>query len=197
MKIENLRKSYGEKLVLSGVSLSAKPGERILLRGGNGSGKTTLLKILAGTLLADSGSIDIDRPVAWLPATEAGFWPRLKGRTALELYARLWKVSPSHFDRAIENWSSLKTFREALELPTFELSTGNRQLLHFARVLMTQPKVILADEPFRSIDSDNQKFILERINEDAREALLIASSPSPINQFSWSQTWVCNQGSVR
>jgi ABC-2 type transport system ATP-binding protein len=209
LRFSDISKSFGSHRVLKNASGSALQGQRILLLGANGSGKTTLLKILVGLLAPDQGEVSLasiawppkaskDRAlIAWLPASESGFWPRLTGREALELYSRLWGVDPRFFHRVLADWSTSPAFRESLAMPTSQLSTGRRHLLHFARILMHQPQIILTDEPFRSLDEANQQLVLTQIETWAPEALVIVSSPTPSQAWNWQQTWTFADGSLK
>ena len=72
LEAEGIRKNYGKKTVLSGVSLTAEPGQCVGIVGGNGCGKTTLLSILAGARKADGGSLQIDgKEILGRPAVQA------------------------------------------------------------------------------------------------------------------------------
>ncbi len=196
LQFSNVSKSFGSLEVLKNACGVAKAGQRVLLKGANGSGKTTLLKVLAGLLTPDDGEVLRGSVVAWIPAIDAGFWPRLNGLSALELYARLWKVPDDRFQKHIASWSSSTVFRDSLKIPTYQLSTGRRQLLHFARALMHQPQIILVDEPFRSLDEENRKFAVSQIDGLALEALVVVSSPTDLTTWNWNQTWKFENGKL-
>ncbi len=209
LSYSGLAKSYGSKRVLVDVHGSAARGNRVVILGSNGSGKTTLLKIFAGLLKSDAGQIRLDAKtwppksaaanamVAWLPAIESGFWPRLSGRKSLELYARLWNVDNEHYSKVISDWSSSTSFKESLDMPTYQLSTGRRQLLHFARLVMHKPKLILADEPFRSLDEDNQAFVVEKIDKWLPNSVVIITSPNQTKVWRWHQELEIENGSLK
>jgi len=194
LQFSNISKSFGAVEVLKNAFGVAKAGQRVLLRGANGSGKTTLLKIFAGLLTPDDGEVLRGPDVAWIPASDVGFWPRVSGLHALELYARLWKVPDATFKQHIASWSSSDIFRDSLKIPTYQLSTGRRQLLHFARALMHQPEIILVDEPFRSLDEENRKFAISQIDSLAPRSLVVVSSPTELATWDWNQTWKFESG---
>ena len=196
LHFSNVSKSFGSNEVLRNASGVADKGQRVLLKGANGSGKTTLLKVLAGLLTPDDGEVLRGSVVAWIPASDAGFWPRLNGLSALELYARLWKVPDDRFQKHIASWSSSNVFRDLLKIQTHQLSTGRRQLLHFARALMHQPQIILVDEPFRSLDEENRKFAVSQIDGLALDALIVVSSPTDLTTWNWNQTWKFENGTL-
>ena len=202
LKIDQVSKSYSKNLVVSGFSKKAITGEKILLQGNNGTGKTTLLRLIAGLIDPDSGLVLInDQPfkarlhnpvISWLPVCESGFWGRLTALEGLSLYAKLWQVPEKIFSQQLESWKKFPAFNDILNQQTFNLSTGRRQLLHFCRLLINQPKIILMDEPFRSLDEETLLFIEKQFLKWAPLAIVIWSSPHPIaieNKFFHETLW--------
>ena len=177
IRLEEIEKRFSNRPALNKFSAQARSGDRILVTGPNGSGKTTLLRIMANLLKPDQGRVFCSKKISWLPTTESGLWARLSGLESLELYAQLWKVSTVDFKNQIDSWSHWPAFQESLQIPTQNLSTGRRQLLHFARLLFNKPQLILMDEPFRSLDSENMAFVIKQFALWAPEAAIIWSSP--------------------
>ncbi len=207
LNLVQLSKTFPQNPVISRFSKTAHAGEKILLRGNNGSGKTTLLRIIAGLIDPDLGHVLIagqsfqakthNQLISWLPVCESGFWGRLTVLEGLSLYAKLWKVSDKSFHQQIESWKKLPAFVEVLNQQIFKLSTGRRQLLHFCRLLLHQPKIILMDEPFRSLDIDTLLFIEKQFIHWTPSAVVIWSSPHPIasdNKFFHDTVWTLSSG---
>lgn len=187
-----LARSFGDRSILSGIELEAAPGEAIALLGPNGSGKTTLLRILATLLLPSAGdawigghSVSADpgavrRQIAWVPASEQGFLARLKGRENLRYFAALSGLADDReLARRISPWMALPPFEEALATPFNRCSTGMRQLLRMARALIARPRVLLLDEPTRSLDPETaakaRAILREACGSASRVALVLAT----------------------
>ena len=161
LEITRLLATYGEGMVLHGVSLSAEKGRVTALVGRNGAGKTTALKALMGLVDTPGGQIELDgRRLERLPAYErarAGIgyvpqgreiFPQLTVRENLELGM---EANPEV--RAIPE-SLFETFpilREFLDRKGGDLSGGQQQQLAIARALVARPRVLVLDEPTEGI----------------------------------------------
>src|ERR1700709_2044600 len=96
LEARGLKKLYGDREALRGVSFEAAPGELVAVIGPNGAGKTTLLSILAGILKADGGDVDVaEGAVGWVPQ-QAALYRRLTVEENLLLFARLEKHEDPH-----------------------------------------------------------------------------------------------------
>lgn len=150
--------------VLRGVSLEVREGEFFGLLGPNGAGKTTLFKILATLVLADAGEVRVDgidpgrdpdgvkarlTPVI---ADERSLYWRLTGRENLRLYAALYGLRGTERDDAVARMLAAVELEEAADRMAGTYSSGMKQRLLIARALLSRPKVLLLDEPTRSLD---------------------------------------------
>ncbi|GHT39166.1 hypothetical protein AGMMS49965_04460 [Bacteroidia bacterium] len=148
LKINDLRKSYGKKEVLSGISLELLPGQIYGLVGENGSGKTTLFECIRH-LQAYQGTVTMDTPAAigYLP-TALYFYPLMRGTEYIEfcLSARKLKI----------NAAEIQSLNHLFELPlndyAAEYSTGMKKKLAFMALLMQKNDILLLDEPFNGLD---------------------------------------------
>lgn len=150
--------------VLRGVSLKVPQGEFFGLLGPNGAGKTTLFKILATLVLADEGvvrvegidpAVDPDGVKARLTpviADERSLYWRLTGRENLRLHASLYGLAGADRTAAVERLLDTVEIREAADRMVGTYSSGMKQRLLIARALLSQPGVLLLDEPTRSLD---------------------------------------------
>jgi len=151
LTVANVSKSFAGPPVVDGVSLEVARGEFFALLGPSGCGKSTLLKIIAGLEKADSGSLEVPRPLSMDFQSAALLpWLTVEENVAFGLHA----LSKSKKD--IE--SSIKKFVNMVGLAPFaskyprELSGGQRQRAGLARALAIEPHVLLLDEPFSALD---------------------------------------------
>ncbi len=181
IEIRNLSKSYGTRHVLKGVSLTIAPGEIVLLLGANGAGKSTLLRCLLGTTSFD-GSISVGGkdPLADGPAVRSaiGYMPQSGGlhldltvRETIDFYAEI---------RGASRDRGLTLLAEAgldgyVDTPVGELSGGMRQRLGFALALLTDPQILVLDEPSASLDAASRRWLADRLRtlaDDGRTVLV-------------------------
>ena len=143
-------KRFGEREALRGVSFEAHRGELLAIIGPNGAGKTTLLSILAGLLEPTSGEIvAAPRAIGWVPQQTA-IYGKLTVRENLELFAKLEKVADpvATVARMLEQTGLGDRADDELG----RLSGGNRQRINIAVGLLSDPPVLLLDEPSSSLD---------------------------------------------
>jgi ABC-2 type transport system ATP-binding protein len=157
----------GETVALENVSFSAGPREVLALLGPNGSGKTTTLKLIATVLLADEGSIRVGgcdakvdslrvrRQVGIAVASERSFFPRLSARENLDFFAALDEVPIRERKRRITEVLVQTALENQADTLVVKFSSGMYQRLAIARALVKRPRVLLLDEPTRSLDAAN------------------------------------------
>jgi lipoprotein-releasing system ATP-binding protein len=160
MNVVDLRKSFvapnGERLeVLRGVDFAAADGESIAITGPSGSGKSTLLHLLGGLEAPDHGTIAVDGDADHKIGFVFQFHYLLPDLSAVENVA---------LPLLIVRWSKKRAFDRALELlqetgladraehPISHLSGGEQQRVAVVRALITEPKLLLADEPTGNLD---------------------------------------------
>ena len=162
---------------IDGVSMTISEGEIVSLLGPSGSGKTTLLLLMAALLPAEGGTIRYgERDLATLSEGEVssylmyevGFifqrthlWPRSSAlRNAAEKLVATGTGGRAARERVVP-WLERVGLGDRLESPAGQLSGGERQRVAIARVLACEPRLILADEPTGSLDSERSKQIVE------------------------------------
>ena len=185
ISIKDLHKSYkmgsNSLHVLKGINFDVSEGELVAIMGSSGSGKSTLLNILGMLDLLDKGSYDLDGvPIKDLDETKAanyrnkflGFvfqsFNLINYKTALEnVTLPLYYQGMNRKDRenlAIEYLDQVGLKDWATHLPS-ELSGGQKQRVAIARAMVSQPKVLLADEPTGALDSQTSKEVMALIQE--------------------------------
>lgn len=161
----------GRTVALKEVSLTVTSGTAVAVLGPNGSGKTTLLRLISTMLLPDSGRVlvggadtrtqaeEVRRRVSFAVSHDRSFFPRLTARENLEFFATLDDVSRTKRRELVPQLLELNGLSSAADTLAYKFSSGMFQKLGIARALVKQPKVLLLDEPTRSIDpGDAQQF---------------------------------------
>lgn len=179
ISIVDLRKSFiapnGERLeVLRGVTFSAIPGETVAITGASGSGKSTLLHLLGGLETPDHGSITLNG--ANDRRQEIGFVFQfhylLTDLSAVENVALPLLIGRRNSRDAYQQALTLLTeagLEARADHPVSHLSGGEQQRVAVARALVTEPKLLLADEPTGNLDAANGEEIAHTLVEYARK----------------------------
>ena len=176
---------------LCDVSFDVGKGEIFGLIGRNGAGKTTLTKIVATLVQPTEGSVTVlgnhsvrddqkvRRSIGLANAEERSFYWRLTSTQNLLFFARLHGLSDSEAKRRIDELFTLLELNEVAKRRFGELSTGNKQRLGVARALLSQPPVLLLDEPTRSLDplaaANMRRVISSLAKQDPPVSILFTS----------------------
>ena len=159
LEARGVSKRYGERLALKNVSMSAEAGEVVAVIGPNGAGKTTLLSIVAGIQQPDEG--DVARPeneVGWVPQ-QAAVYGKLTVAENLRLFARLEKRPD--VDGVVDQMLRQTGLEDRAGDQVATLSGGNRQRVNIAIGLLSEPDVLLLDEPSASLDPRQRERLWE------------------------------------
>ena len=167
--------------VLRGVDFAVHEGDLVALLGANGAGKTTILKTIATLLLPDAGSVRVlgheterdERAVrsvvGYVMADERSFQWRLSATENLDFFARLDGIPRSERKPRITTLLGRLDLQAAAEQPFGQFSTGMKQRLSVARALLKRPRVLLMDEPTRSIDGAHAAEVWRLVREELEE----------------------------
>jgi ABC-type multidrug transport system ATPase subunit len=184
VSLQALAREFGEHRVFGPLTIDAAAGEKIALVGPNGSGKSSLLRCLAGLLSPSEGSVSIGgHPADTVQARaltgvslaqERSFYRRLTGRQNLLMFAGLRfaaAAARAAVEAAIEELELAEIAAQRLD----RCSTGMTQQLALARALVCAPKVLLLDEPTRSLDTDAIARLWGAIGRRPEVAVFIAT----------------------
>ena len=184
LRIQNIEKYYGNKSNLTkavdDISFSVEKGEFTAIMGASGSGKTTLLNCISTIDRVTAGHIYLeDTDITALKGRELNRFRREKlgfifqdfnlmdTLTAYEniaLALSIQKRSAKEIDKAVKNVAEQLGITDVLGKYPYEMSGGQKQRVASARAIVTEPKLVLADEPTGALDSKSSKLLLERFN---------------------------------
>ncbi|MGE3334492.1 MAG: ABC transporter ATP-binding protein [Rhodospirillaceae bacterium] len=169
ISLKDVKKSFGEKKVLDGVTLDIAKGESVVVIGGSGTGKSVLLKCILGILLADSGTIEVDghdvtrlRP-ADREAVNKKFGMLFQGGALFDSLP-VWEnvafglIQAEHMSRkdakekAIETLGKVGLSADVATLLPVELSGGMQKRVGLARAIASAPEIVFFDEPTTGLD---------------------------------------------
>ena len=162
--VEELNKSYGSHKVINALSFSICEGERMAVFAPSGAGKTTLIKILAGLEKPDSGCVFLSDPDEVTVFQEPRLFPFLtiEENILLPFKIKNRSITPEVQQR-FNDWLELCDLGESLHHYPYQLSGGMRQKTALIRGLLGQPRFIMLDEPFQSINYAAKNAIISHI----------------------------------
>lgn len=174
MKIEihNLNKSFGDNHVLKSISLSTYSGKALGILGRNGAGKTTAIRIIMGVFPADSGEVLIDGKeinkygvsVGYLPE-ERGLYPKKNIMEQLIYFGMLKNISKKQAVKSAEYWLGRLEMSEYKNRRLDTLSKGNQQKIQLVATLISDPSIVILDEPFSGLDPVNAMLLKDIVKE--------------------------------
>lgn len=188
LRLEQITKSFGEKQVLKGISLSVESGKALGLLGRNGAGKTTSIRIIMGVFPADSGHVLLDgRPIdrsalqiGYLPE-ERGLYPKKVILEQLVYLASLHGMSRSQAKESALRWLKRLEMEEYRDKKLDTLSKGNQQKIQLAATLIADPQIIVLDEPFSGLDPVNAMLLKDVVKELIAAGKIVLFSSHQMN----------------
>lgn len=198
LKIAHVQKYYGNKTnltkALDDISFAVDKGEFVAIMGASGSGKTTLLNVISTIDRVTSGHIQIGhQEITTLKGARLNQFRReklgfifqdfnlLDTLTAYEniaLALQIQGMKAGVIDAKIQQMASQLDITEVLNKYPYEMSGGQKQRVASARALITQPELVLADEPTGALDSHSSKYLLEcfqHLNKQLQATILMVT----------------------
>ncbi len=181
LRVCDLKKNFGPRTALAGVSLQLRIGEILGLLGPNGAGKTTLLRAIMGRVVPDSGSIFIlnAAPEGWRHAElgwvtqELALYLRLSAYENLSVFGRYQGLSGKALDRAIRRALEWAALADRAAEPVQNFSGGMKRRLNMAAGIIHDPRILLLDEPTVGVDPQSRERIYGMIEELRRQQVSI------------------------
>ncbi|MBK8945232.1 MAG: ATP-binding cassette domain-containing protein [Ignavibacteriae bacterium] len=181
IRIENLSKKFGDKIVLDDISLNVEKSENLVVFGRSGTGKSVLLKCIVGLLKPDNGKIYIkDKEVTSLSSKElnkvrkftsflfqgAALYDSMTVRENLKFsLQRNVEISNQDAEKKIIKTLQMVSLADAIDKMPSELSGGMKKRIGLARSIITDPEIMFYDEPTTGLDPISSKEISELILE--------------------------------
>jgi len=193
LKVNNLAKSYGDKLVVDNLSFSIEEPGVFGLLGTNGAGKTTTIRMMLGMLKKDNGRVTWnEKPfnskevTTGYLAEERGIYSKFTVLDQLIYFGELKGMTRKEALKSIEYWLERLEATEYRNKRAEQLSKGNQQKIQFIAALISNPEVLILDEPLSGLDPVNTDLFKDIIKEEiARGKYIIMSSHqmSTIEEF--------------
>lgn len=215
LSVNNLTKKYGDKVVVENLNFEInEPGVYALL-GTNGAGKTTSLRIILGMLASNGGEVlwkgkplDAVRTNVGYLAEERGLYPKYSLLDQLLYFAKLRNVPKKTAMERIEYWSDRLLVDEYLFPPKVkgkkaskanradQLSKGNQQKIQLMAALISDPELIILDEPLSGLDPVNTDLFKSIIREEIakNKYLIMSSHQMPTIEEFCSDITILNRG---
>lgn len=178
--VDTLRRTFGTKEVVKGISFTVQKGEIFGLLGPNGAGKTTTIRLLTGQIEPSGGSAtvagcDVVKERAQLKERigvvfeDQNLYERLSARLNLEFSCWLYGLPTKRVDEVLD----LVRLRDRAKEPLRTFSNGMRQRIMIARALLHKPPMLFLDEPSRGLDPISAREVRETITQLSHEGMTI------------------------
>jgi len=172
--MEKVRKTFGEKVAVSGIDLVVPKGGLYGFIGPNGAGKTTTIRMIMSIIFPDSGTLEVlgrksaveskDR-IGYLPE-ERGVYKKMKVWDFLAHMGKLKGLDSSTIRQRIPEWLTRVQLPEVASKKCEELSKGMQQKVQFIASVIHEPDLLILDEPFSGLDPVNMRLLRDLINEE-------------------------------
>lgn len=196
IKLNNVSKKFGSKVLFNEFNLTIEQGDFIAITGGSGSGKTTLMNIIGLIEPCDHGSVDVFKYKNVKPnSKQSGLVIRSEIGYLFQNYAliddesveanlhvglKYQKVSKDNKVKQIADSLQRVGLKGYEKRNVFELSGGEQQRVAVARIMLKSSNIILADEPTGSLDETNREIIiglLREMNEEGKTIIIVTHDP--------------------
>jgi ATPase subunit of ABC transporter with duplicated ATPase domains len=193
LTLDKIVKSFGEKRVLSGVSLLVRRGERVAIIGPNGLGKSTLLKIATGNLRADAGA------VSWGYEAQVGYFAQDHHESLADGAAKpldvIWDVLPQEGTATVRGHLGRMLFSgDDVNKPVSSLSGGEAARLVFCRIMVQEPNVLVLDEPTNHLDLEAIAALVEALKAFEGTLLFVSHDRAFVSALATRILEVTEQG---
>ncbi len=187
IKVNQVSKSFGNKMVLNNVDLAIEQGQIFGLIGPSGAGKTTLVKLIVGMEKVDKGKVqvlntqipnlEVLQEIGYMAQSDA-LYEELTGKENLKFFASLFKLNKIEQKERIAYTASLVNLTDELNKKVMNYSGGMKRRLSLAVALIQNPKVLILDEPTVGIDPELRFSIwneLLRLKNEENKTIIVTT----------------------
>ncbi len=179
LKLEKIRKSFENNLVLKDVSFTVDTGEVVGLVGLNGSGKSTIIRIISGLIIQDNGTIENDfKNIGVLLEGSRNIYHFLTVRENIKYFSILNNIEDAYVENFMNKYITLFGLEDKLDEEVGNLSRGMIQKVSIMILLAQNPDIIIMDEPTLGLDIISTiqiREIIQDIVEEKNKTVLIVS----------------------
>ncbi|MBU1130795.1 ABC transporter ATP-binding protein [Patescibacteria group bacterium] len=208
IKVENLKKHYGDIKALDGISFEVKRGEVLGFLGPNGAGKTTTMKILTGFIAPTSGDVNIDNldlladslaikeKIGYLPES-VPLYTDMKVYEYLKFMAELRGIKKAKLASKIKEIVKVCGLEKVLKQNISELSKGYKQRTALAQAMVHEPDILILDEPTSGLDPNQIVEIRDLIKKiGAQKTVILCTHILQEVQAVCSRVIIINEGKI-
>lgn len=191
IKVQDMKKKYGDKQALSGISFNIEKGEIFGLLGPNGAGKTTTINILTGQILPSYGKArilekDVQdnslKKIIGIVPENTNMYERLTVEQNLNFFSRLYESNLANVEKYLKKVNLYQERHTKVE----DLSKGMKQRVLLVRALLHDPEILFLDEPTSGLDpasADNIHKLLKKLNENGITILLTSHNMEEVDKL--------------
>lgn len=176
IKIENLSKKFGKKIILNNVNIQFKQGESVAILGNNGMGKSTFLRMICGLTSISSGRIIVNRNIKFNYIPENYSKLNLTVEEYMKSMGELDKISKELYSEKIKKLYKEFYLESMKDVPMKHLSKGTLQKVAVIQALITKPDVLLLDEPLSGQDINSQRNFTRIVKRLIAEGVTVIMS---------------------
>ncbi len=184
------KREYKKIQALNDISFNIKKGEIVGYIGPNGAGKSTTIKIMCGILLPTSGECIIDGYIPWKQRKEyvsnigvvfgqrSGLWWDVPPIDSFELLKDIYNISQKNYEEKLNELKESLDLGEIINIPTRQLSLGQRMRCEIAAALLHNPKILFLDEPTIGLDAVSKLSLrkcIKKINETTGLTIILTT----------------------
>lgn len=205
LSVNNIVKKYGDYLAVDNLSFELKEPGVFALLGTNGAGKTTSIRIILGMLSKNSGEVlwdgkkfdAVNEKVGYL-AEERGLYPKINILEQMYYFASLKGMNRTDATTAINYWFNRLEINEYKTKKAEQLSKGNQQKVQLAAALISDPELMVLDEPLSGLDPVNSDLFKSVIREqiDKKKYIIMSSHQMGVIEEFCEDIIIMNRGKV-